>query len=469
MTAASSQQVRLEFEKLKALFDSNHFSKIDATSILKLSIYFPIGALLLTVRIFLLIILFVILNTNGESLRKNRFFIRLTCAIFGIHTPSVLGEIELDSDNLVIFASNHVTCLDYLSIKSVVSSSNYFRAAEPNEISIKQTNFIANFSKNFFVRQFQARVEKENLNDLYKLKQNYPIITFPEGVCTNGRRALLKFDPKPFDIELEGLTVKPVCLSVHRPFLPLSINYLYSSDFLNMLIIMFSPITIFNLRFLPKQTKQSNESSVDFAERVRALVANEARIESSEYSYENLNGICNKYLRLLKEEASARQTQQTSQTSQNTQLKQNKSSMSFDDISRIALQVKDILPDASFETIQRHIHLSSTLDIDTVIASILDSASEDSAADSNLLTPNTPQSSGTNQTIYARGNSYPSMLVNTNNSAQSSGSSTQRHQNQVLQTSKSVGAKLTSHKSYEEKKFELLNEARKRYLAKQNL
>ena len=59
----------------------------------------------------------------------------------------------------------------------------------------------------------------------------------------------------------------------------------------------------------------------------------------------------------------------TSQRSQNQQVN---NSMSFSDISKLALQIKDILPHASYELIQRHIYAAPTLDIDTVLASILD-------------------------------------------------------------------------------------------------
>jgi hypothetical protein len=124
--------------------------------------------------------------------------------------------------------------------------------------------------------------------------------------------------------------------------------------------------------------------------------------------------------------------------------------MSFADISRLALQVREILPDASYETIQHHIRHSSTLDIDTVIASILDAGAEQPTASS---TSESSQSAAA--AAYARTNSTPQL-------------SHQPPSGRVLQTSKSVGGRL-SHKSYEEKKFELLNETRKRYLAKQNI
>lgn len=122
--------------------------------------------------------------------------------------------------------------------------------------------------------------------------------------------------------------------------------------------------------------------------------------------------------------------------------------MSFNDTSRLALQIKDILPHASYELIQRHITAAPTLDIDTVLASILD--------DERLHEDNEEQAA----TALRSSMSSPILQsVNFDSNPKSTD----------LKTSPSTTTPKKQPirpKSYEERKFDLLNEARRRYLLK---
>jgi hypothetical protein len=228
--------------------------------------------------------------------------------------------------------------------------------------------------------------------------------------------------------------IKPVCLNISRPILPFSVNYLYSNDFANIFLCLFAPITVYRINILNSISKHENETSEEFAKRIQNLIASKLGIKSSDLEHEQLKQVFTNYQRNLQHQRQARPSSINRARSSN--------SLSFSDISRLALQIKDILPDVSFETIQRHVQQSSSVDIDTIIASILDS----NEADSSINTSNQNESL---------------QQVGTSLNSQSSSSS--------LKQNTSTSSLSNKMKSYEEKKFDLINEARKRYLSKNPL
>lgn len=439
------QRVRSDYHQLRRYFDPSVVNSGSSfTSIFLLVIYFPIGLVLLLIRAFLLVPLILAYQASGRRFKQNRFFWRLCSAIFGFHTLYKQKEQQSSSStddnnkNLVVFLSNHITSLDFLCIRSSVDLANTSYFNDTYTLTSRESSWPGRLFLKLFVDTFHdTPADKDNINDVHRSKQSYPLIHFPELLTTNGRYGLLKFDLRPFEVHQidasSPIAYKPICLAIRRPIMPLHVNCFNASDCFNILLVMFSPITIIEITALDNQFKRDNESSGEFAERMRRLIAKELNVtdEANDWDYEKCERVIREYHSLLR--------QQELEMEERRRLLRNHSragldgsgsnqpsnTLSFAEISRVALQVKDILPDVSFETIQHHIRNSSSLDVDTVIASILDSGSE-----------TTPSSSPATST---------------------------RTQPEPSRTK--LSAKMGG-KSFEEKKFELLNEARKRYLAK---
>lgn len=414
--------------RLDCLFKHFDPSLVNSQSFLDLFIllvYFPIGICLLVIRLVLLTVL-GLLAVLFPQLKQSPYFIRYVCISFGLHTK--LQNQKL-TDSIQLFISNHITCFDFLSLKSVVYNLNFIQECQS---VIYESKSIFNSIVNFYLSILQFK--KANNEDFYQTKSNYPCLYFPEQTCTNGKCYLLKFDLFPFDLE-NVQTIQPVCLKVTRPLLPLSVNYVFTNDFLNFLLTLFCPITFYNVFFLDLQYKKDLATSELFAQHVRQLIASKLELQMSESSFMDLKHI---WLDYKKELNAAPKV---------NLLNRNSSSMSFSDISKLALQIKEILPHVSYDIIQQHIRNSSTLDIDTVIESILDStnSTEPLQQDSELL----PQ--------FSRSISTPTVVNNSKPTFQTSKSVIQ------LETKPKP---VNQFKSYEERKFDLLNEARKRYLAK---
>ena len=412
-------------------FISNYYDKhlyrFDVLSVLMLLLYFPIGSLLVLLRISIILILNIIFHFK-PNLKSNNHFIKLTCCFMGIHTIFKDDESKTDDEsNLKILISNHISCLDLFSIKTLYNKCNaaysHVHSNRNLDASLSnQTTSLSRYFENFFCNIFYDSNLMENEN-YSRNKSNYPLVYFPELMATNGKYGLLRFDIKPFDLEVSGsnLVYKPICLNVRRPFIPLSVNYMYSNNFTNIVFTLFSPVTLYEVYLLKTETKGENESSEQFSERIRNLISEKLKLNVlTEMNFTNFQIIWSNYQAERKQVAAASvsvSTRVRTSTSNSSNY-----SMGFDDISGIALHIKEILPDVSYEIIQSHIRSSSTLDIDTVIASILDS---------------------THTSTIPSNNTAPTNV------------STKKEFN-----------KQNSFKNYEERKFDLINEARKRYLAK---
>ena len=445
-----------QYKYVAKFYDLNLINGNDFTSILKLIFYFPIGLTLILLRLISLSFLKLLLILI-PSLKTNLQFIQLSCFCYGIQakltTKSESSTSNDDSNVLKIFISNHVSCLDYYSIKSIINKLNY-----------ANSNDSVSGSCNFLVNLFETSIKNKQDDDFYSKKSNYPLLFFPEQYCTNGRFGLLKFDSHPFDIVLSNKTddrivIVPICLKLTRPYIPLSINYLNSNDFINVLLTLFAPITIYNVEILNQIEKLPDETSEHMNERVRNILAKNLNFELSDLDGNQIKYVWNAYEKHL-ENLIRQQQQRQNQNGDNVNRRatENKD-ISFDDISRLALQIKDILPNVSFETIQRHVKKSATLDIESILASILDS--NDHEIDDNENSGNNSFGNDSSSLLPASSSSYQ-QSANASMTKSTSSPSMKRNNSSSSATLNNKGG----YKSFQERKFELLNEARQRYLAK---
>jgi ancient ubiquitous protein 1 len=446
----SNTNVNIEdqFKYVSKFYDLTLINGNDLTSILKIILYFPVGLVLISLRLFLIIILKLLLVLI-PSLKSNLQFIQLSCFCYGIQArlatkiESPTDKNDDDSKLLKIFISNHVSCLDYYSIKSLVNKVNY--ANSNNSMSSLCS---------CFVNLFENSIKNKQDDDFYAQKSNYPLLFFPEQYCTNGRFGLLKFDSQPFDIVINNkdddrIVIFPICLKLTRPYIPLSINYVNSNDLINLLLTLFAPITIYNIEVLNQIEKLPDETSDQLNDRVRNILAKNLNFELSDLDGNQIKYVWSAYERHL--ESLIQQQQRQQQNINNTNRRTENRDISFDEISRLALQIKDILPNVSFETIQRHVQKSSTLDLESILASILDSNDHELNEDEN-----------TNNNNNSFGNDSSSLLPMTSMTKTTSPVSMKRNDS----SSSTALNNKRSYRSFQERKFELLNDARQRYLAK---
>lgn len=153
--------------------------------------------------------------------------------------------------------SNHITCFDYIPIKSIIPNSKYV------EDSLMNRNISSKHASNSLISVYFKRllefIPPKDTDNLYTRATEYPFIFFPELIATNGHYGVLKFDQKPFSLnkltdqnshEKIEIDVVPIVMRAHRPFISFSLNWLGSNDLINIFFFLFSPVTIYNVTYL---------------------------------------------------------------------------------------------------------------------------------------------------------------------------------------------------------------------------
>ena len=460
-------------------------SRSGVLELVVLLVYAPLGIVLLAVRLLLVGVLKLALAAC-PPLRCNAAFVRLaSLLVFGVYTSPV-GRKPLANTNgnatvTSVFVSNHVTSLDYLAVKSVIASVEHWAPSRTNNNSNSDMcdRIVAYLTNAFHTHLGNSAASKHRDEDLLQSTSS-PLLVFPEMEATNGAYALHKFDEASVVCTLHSLlstssiSVRPVCLRVHRPLCALSVNMrlLFASRSRARLAAtlagLFWPVSVYELDVLdemkPLLGGSGGSDDVDaetpvpeaLLERVRRAIAARLRLDCSSLSRGDVERICGEYHALVARRRQRQHEQRRLQLQQQQQQQQQQQRTSanlveFNDISTLALRIKDILPHVSYQTINRHIQLASTLDIDSVMASILDA--DDAAEASQPARPSPPLLS-------------QSSPVRSSSSSSSTSSSSPPATQQTASKSRASASKM---KSYEERKFELLNEARQRYLAKHPL
>lgn len=113
---------------------------------------------------------------------------------------------------------------------------------------------------------------KNNVLQLVTVEK-IPVYFRPEAKITNGR-ALLKFKSYPFTFSSK---VQPLCVEISRPYLGISVCTLGSGYWNNVFFFMFSPVTIYNVQFLPALEKK-NLSDAELSEIARENISSALKV-----------------------------------------------------------------------------------------------------------------------------------------------------------------------------------------------
>jgi hypothetical protein len=304
---------QLDYNLVKNYFDQSVLTDNSFFSLITFTLYFPVGIVLLLIR-FILLNLLRLVFFIFPKLKSNSLLISLTCIAFGVHVK-YNNLFNSNSNELIIFVSNHVTCLDYLSVKAIINNVNYMNGKLTNGNSTI-FDWIASYFRNILV----TNSPKEG-SDFFEQQSNYPFLFFPENAATNGKHGLLLFDSKPFDLQKSidqnekfSTCIVPICLKINRShFLPISVNSIGSSGFFNLFLALFVPFSIYELNFLNKQYKNINETSDAFAERVRRLMANNLKLICQNLNHESLKQIFFEHENNLRDRRLKQESQQQKQ------------------------------------------------------------------------------------------------------------------------------------------------------------
>eukprot|EP00058_Branchiostoma_floridae_P023572 XP_002609062.1 hypothetical protein BRAFLDRAFT_283288 [Branchiostoma floridae] len=314
--------------------------------------YFPIGLALALVRIFVGLHVFLISCLLPRNSVLTRVVLKTMCAVLGIVVSSDGPDHEHNRPRLLI--ANHVTELDYTAVNLVLPCVMPCSENLPRWLSWMLGQKHRGETRTQLSQDAQQHLSQETL----------PLMFQPEEVCTNSQKGLLKFSSLPFS--LDHPTVQPIAISVSRPLF--SIGCLPGSSWwADLFWFLFTPATVFTLRFLPSVHREE-DSAEEFGRKTQKILAAHLGVEATNITKADV-------LEHLKRMSHMPQPEGAVHKSPGARPKQPAPTSTGDRTPRtgnvvMVSQVREVLPQVPEDIVRRD--LTETGDVDATITNILE-------------------------------------------------------------------------------------------------
>ncbi|XP_028657370.1 lipid droplet-regulating VLDL assembly factor AUP1 [Erpetoichthys calabaricus] len=342
---------------MEQLFDFQRLPK-DPLNLILLLLYAPVGLCLMLLRVFIGVHVFLVSCALPDSPIR-RFIVRVMCSVLGMFVKE--NNPHLRDKNVKVYICNHVTQFDHNIVNLITSCNTPMLDCPPGFIC---------WARGFMETGIpSSRLElTEFLRQYCSMQGSLPLLLFPEEDTTNGKAGLLKFSSWPFAVTN---TVQPIALLVRRPFIPANIEE--SSWILELLWTFFIPFTVYQVRWLPPLSRQDEDSSEVFANKVQELLAKELQLVTTQITRADKA----EHLKRKRHVAPHVNSSQTLSTASSTISPGFLGANSFADDAKIAAMAKrvsEVLPDVPLSIIKYD--LKKTHCIDTTITNLLEKAEE---------------------------------------------------------------------------------------------
>ncbi|XP_055744683.1 lipid droplet-regulating VLDL assembly factor AUP1-like [Salvelinus fontinalis] len=343
----------METQGIEQMFDFQRLPN-DGLVLLLVLLYSPVGLCLMLLRIFVGAHVFLVSCALPDSLAR-RFIVRVMSSVLGMHVRQNSPRLRDKSTKLYI--CNHVTQFDH-NIVNLLTSCN-------TPMLEDSAGFVC-WARGFMeLGAVSGQGEMESLRRYCSSPGTLPLLLFPEEDTTNGRSGLLKFSSWPFSLTD---SIQPVALQVKRPFLALSTP---DSFWLTELLwTFFVPCTVYHVRWLPPVSRQDEESLQEFANKIQGLLATELGVVSTQITKADKA----EHVKRKRHVAPHTTTSNLGARPRPLGFMVRSSGVEELRISRMAQQVKEVLPDIPLGVITRD--LVQTNCVDTTITNLLESTEE---------------------------------------------------------------------------------------------
>ncbi|XGW16129.1 hypothetical protein V3C99_001515 [Haemonchus contortus] len=229
-----------------------------STTKMMLLAYLPIGCAVFLIRLFIGVHTFFVACLLRKSTFIRSVVLRVMCAILGI----VVQSEGKRCSKVNIICANHVSALDHLAVDLVEPCVLPSVWDIPSIIRwcFGYIDLGARDGRDELVRRARQHVDSENL----------PLLSFPEGAITSGRKGLLKFSSWPCEISDQ---VQPLTIRISRPLFDISPSLLGSTWWADVAWFAFLPFSVYHLTWLPVLKRREHETVERFSARVEAGIA----------------------------------------------------------------------------------------------------------------------------------------------------------------------------------------------------
>ncbi|XP_017774099.1 PREDICTED: ancient ubiquitous protein 1-like [Nicrophorus vespilloides] len=325
--------------EIKQLY--NH-ERVPADKTLALLLYLPFGIILFLFRLIVFLPVFLFCSILPNTNLVQGLLLKLVCFCLGIAINIENNEKKEDVD---AYISNNISILDHIVMKILTGSTK-----PSSEIDTRLSLLCG---EKYFGTIANLDAFKKNLS-VFMSSKKVPIYFQPEGVMTNGK-AVLKFNTWPFSMCSK---FQPVVINIDRPILNIAANTMDAHYWTDVFFYMFSPLTVYNVQYLPSIEKKAF-SDEDLANISQQAIAHALKIEAVDHKSADMKEWLKRHLLELKR----------------TAVVQNNRSANYavsPEMTRMGLQVKEVLPLVPMEDIIKD--LIKTRNVDVTITNILDGA-----------------------------------------------------------------------------------------------
>ncbi|XP_008471028.1 ancient ubiquitous protein 1 isoform X1 [Diaphorina citri] len=201
-----------------------------------------------------------------------RFVMEGMMLVLGFRIKKDTSKAE-QSKEAKVFISNHISKFDFIpfhvslscNTPNTSSFSFPFWAGGGECLGLINLGRNTRFSRSTFLSKLKS----------FLCRTEAPIVLFPEEETTNGKKGLLKFSSWPVSA---CNCVQPVILSAHRPITSISLSPIPSSWYSDFFWSLFTPCTVYTIKFLPVMKRAQNETDEDLMSRIEACIACEGRL-----------------------------------------------------------------------------------------------------------------------------------------------------------------------------------------------
>ncbi|XP_068129739.1 lipid droplet-regulating VLDL assembly factor AUP1 isoform X2 [Hyperolius riggenbachi] len=346
----------MEQPSLDTMLDLHRFSS-DPLNWLLLFLYTPVGLCLFLLRLFIGAHVFLVSSVLPDSSLR-RLLIRVMSSVLGV----VVSESEQRDPTARIYISNHRTHFDHNILGLLVPCSTPSLSCPPGFLC---------WARGFLELGAPGSRSQllESLKHYLSQSGSPPLLLFPEEGMTNGRAGLLHFSSWPFSL---SDCVQPLSLRVSRPLLSPALAG--SGWLVELLWMLFTPYTVYHVRWLPIISRGSRQSDEDFASRVQKVVASSLGVSGTSHT-------------------AADQAEHVKRRVRDPPLRTPTVSSATPAAGVMAQRVKEVLPQVPLSVIHRD--LAQTGCVDTTITNILEGR-----------VPYVPETAGVNDS-QARAGSCP--------------------------------------------------------------
>ncbi|KAJ8015737.1 hypothetical protein DPEC_G00029260 [Dallia pectoralis] len=344
----------METRGIEQMFDFQRLPN-DGLLLLLVLLYSPVGLCLMLIRMCVGAHVFLVSCALPDSLAR-RFIVRIMSSVLGMHVRQKSQRVRDKSTQLYI--CNHVTQFDH-NIVNLLTSCH-------TPMLEDSAGFVC------WARGFMELGATSSPDDMEESLRRYcstpgtpPLLLFPEEDTTNGRAGLLKFSSWPFSLTD---SVQPVALQVKRPFLTL--NTPDSFWLTELMWTFFVPFTVYQVRWLPSVSRQDGESFQQFANKVQEILATELSLVSTQITKADKA----EHIKRKRHRDLQTTTSNLGARPRSGPFMVRSSGVEESRISRMAQQVKEVLPDVPLKVITRD--LAQTNCVDTTITNLLESSEE---------------------------------------------------------------------------------------------